>query len=343
MIPAHDEQEQIGETLASLAAQTRPPQHVVVVCDNCSDATADIARVWGAEVVETVDNRHRKAGALNQALAVLLPQLHDDDRVLVMDADSSLDPRFIESADERLAQGDISACGGVFTGKPGGGFVGMLQRNEYSRYARDVARRKGKVLVLTGTATMFRTSVLRAVAQARGDGLLPGTGGLVYDTKVLTEDNELTLAMLHLGHRIVSPRHCRLTTEVMPTWRALWGQRLRWKRGAIENLTDYGWTSVTREYWARQLVSALGVLVTFVYLLALLYGLLVLREIHIYPLWAAVTGIFVLERVVTVRRRGPAQMALASILVVEMVFDVFLQLCQGRAFLESFLRTERRW
>jgi poly-beta-1,6-N-acetyl-D-glucosamine synthase len=78
--------------------------------------------------------------------------------------------------------------------------------------------------------------------------LLPGGAAQVYDTSVLTEDNELTLALLHLGYKVVSPKGCRLTTEVMEPWRDLYRQRLRWKRGPIETLRDYGLTRVTARY-----------------------------------------------------------------------------------------------
>jgi biofilm PGA synthesis N-glycosyltransferase PgaC len=71
-----------------------------------------------------------------------------------MDADSVLAPTFTREAAQRLGEG-VGGVGGVFTGRPGGGFVGMLQRNEYARYERDTARLKGKVLLLTGTATLF--------------------------------------------------------------------------------------------------------------------------------------------------------------------------------------------
>jgi len=39
---------------------------------------------------------------------------------------------------------------------------------------------------------------------------------------------------------MVSPNACRVVTELMPTWRNLWAQRLRWQRGALENLGAYG-------------------------------------------------------------------------------------------------------
>jgi cellulose synthase/poly-beta-1,6-N-acetylglucosamine synthase-like glycosyltransferase len=219
----------------------------------------------------------------------------------------------------------------------------MLQRNEYARYARDVGRLKGKVLVLTGTATLFSAKTLRHVVAARVVGTLPGGAAHVYDTNVLTEDNELTLALLHLGYKVISPKGCRLTTEVMESWGDLYRQRLRWKRGAIENLRDYGLTRVTLSYWGRQLFTFVGIVVTALYFAALTFSLATEHTIQLHPIWLLVTGIFVAERVVTVRSRGPLQMALAAILFVEMTFDVFLQAVHGKAIWDAAFGTERRW
>jgi cellulose synthase/poly-beta-1,6-N-acetylglucosamine synthase-like glycosyltransferase len=342
LIPAHNEEDQIADAIRSLREQGTPPGLVIVCADNCTDGTADEAEAAGARVYETVGNTHKKAGALNQALDLLLPELEDDDAVLVMDADSFLVPTFVAEARRHLRDG-VGGVGGVFTGRDGGGFVGMLQRNEYARYARDVARLKGKVLVLTGTATLFSVRTLRHVVAARVDGTLPGDAPQVYDTNVLTEDNELTLALLHLGYKVISPKGCRLTTEVMESWGDLYRQRLRWKRGAIENLRDYGLTRVTAGYWGRQLFTFFGIVVTVLYLASLGVSLATEHAIQLHPLWLAVTGIFVAERVVTVRSRGPLQMALAGILLVEMTFDVFLQAVHGKAIWDAAFGTERRW
>ncbi|TML74796.1 MAG: glycosyltransferase family 2 protein [Actinobacteria bacterium] len=342
LIPAHNEEGQIGGAIRSLQEQDAPPDLVVVCADNCTDGTALEAVEAGAYVFETVTNEHKKAGALNQALAELLPELADTDAVLVMDADSVLAPTFVSIARAHL-RSDVGGVGGVFTGRPGGGFVGMLQRNEYARYARDVTRQKGKVLVLTGTATLFSAGTLRHVAWARSEGLLPGGSLQVYDTAVLTEDNELTLALLHLGYTVTSPEGCRLTTEVMESWGDLYRQRLRWKRGAIENLFDYGLTRVTVRYWLRQLMTLLGIVVTLAYLVSLGVSLAADGAIQVHPLWMAVTGIFIAERVVTVRSRGALQMLFAAVLLVEMTFDVFLQLVHARAIWDSVRRTERGW
>lgn len=346
LVPAHNEAEQIGDTIRSLFEQTLPPDEILVIADNCTDATVEIATSFdGVRVLETTANRHKKAGGLNQALERLRDEraLDPRDAVLVMDADSALEPGFLEGAVRRLAHGDVAAVGGTFTGKPGGGLVGMFQRNEYARYARDVGRLQGNVLVLTGTATVFRAGVFDHVRWARREGVLPGAADTVYDVHVLTEDNELTLALLHLGYQIVSPIECRLQTDVMTTWRDLARQRLRWKRGALENLADYGWTPITRRYWARQALSLLGVLVISTYLATLVYSIVVVESVTLSPLWLAVTLVFALERVITVRSRGPVQMIVAAIIVIEMAYDVFLQGVQAVAFFQSATNQEKRW
>ncbi|WP_347058975.1 glycosyltransferase family 2 protein [Blastococcus sp. HT6-30] len=400
LIPAHDEGERIAATLAGLRSQTLPPSRIVVVADNCSDDTAAIARAAGAEVFETVGNRDKKAGALNQAWrrrfrrsaaadrraadrrggarrrqgrsfagterrgapidrrgedrrasrerrseGLPRPDAADDDLLLVQDADSQLDAGFLAGAARHvLRDATMGAVGGTFRGDEGGGLVGHLQRNEYARYGRDVRRLKGRCLVVTGTAAMFRAATLREVSTARRDGRLPagdGDGG-IYDTTVLTEDNELTFAILHLGYQVLSPKECTLVTEVMPTWRALWSQRLRWKRGAVENCFQYGLTPITWRYWGRQALTLAGVLVTFAYLGSLLWALLIGGGLRMQPVWLAVTAIFVVERVVTVRDRGWRHM-LAAASMYELVYDLFLQLVHAKAYADAALGRERRW
>ncbi len=273
------------------------------------------------------------------------PDAADDDLVLVQDADSRLDPGFLAGAAHHVLRDDrMGAVGGTFRGDDGGGFVGHLQRNEYARYGRDVRRLKGKCLVVTGTAALFRAATLRRISAARRAGELPrgdGQGG-IYDTTVLTEDNELTFAILHLGYTVLSPKECTLTTEVMPTWRALWQQRLRWKRGAIENCFQYGVTGITWRYWGRQLLTLLGVLVTMIYVGSVVASLFLMGEVTVQPFWLAITGLFVLERVITLQDRGPKHM-LASATMYELLYDLFLQAVHAKAYLDAALRRERRW
>lgn len=346
VVPAHNEQDGLAFTLRALAAQTRPPDLTVVVSDNSTDGTVELAGTFArVAVIETVDNADKKAGALNQILARLMPHLDGDDLILAQDADSVLSGDFIENALVHLMERpEYGAIGGVFAGTRGGGFVGHLQRNEYARYARDVQRMNGKCLVVTGTAALFRAQTLRDVSAARLAGEIPqgdGRGG-VYDTTVLTEDNELSFALLHLGHKIASPANCTLLTEVMESWSDLWNQRLRWKRGAVENCLQYGLTKVTWRYWGRQILTALGLVVTVVYFGTIFWALTLDGGLQIHPFWIGITGVFVLERVLTVRYRGWQQMVLSASMY-ELIIDMFLQAVHAKAYADVAFNSERKW
>ena len=325
LIPAHDEQAIIDKTLESLTLQHRPPDRIIVVADNCTDATVQIARARGVEVIETVGNTQAKAGALNQVLARLLPTTGAQDVVLVMDADSTITPDFLEVALGLLDDDpDLMAVGGLFSGEDGGRLLGQLQRNEFTRYRRVLRRREGRVFVLTGTASVVRAYALTAVAEARGS-LIPGTVGDVYDTLAMTEDNELTLALKSLGAQMTSPSECGVVTEVMPTWGDLRKQRNRWQRGALENIGAYGMTRTTLHYWWQQVGLAYGVIALNSYLLLMVIALLAADGFRWSALWTTIGLIFLVERVVTAWAEGWRGRLVAFPLVIELGYSLFLQ------------------
>lgn len=343
LIPAHNEQASLPHTLTSLREQTLAPLRVLVVADNCTDRTVEVARAHGADVFETVDNAHKKGGALNQALADLLPSMGDNDCVLVMDADSQIGTGFIAEATRRLTDDRaLMAVGGLFEGEDGHGLLGQFQRNEYTRYRREISRRDGRVFVLTGTASVFRASALRAVADARGRDL-PGTPGEVYDTAALTEDNELTIAIKSLGGLTVSPKGCTVITELMPTWRMLWAQRLRWQRGALENLGAYGVTPQTMRYWAQQIAIGYGVIALFVYFALLLLMVLAMDTWVWFPFWLCIGLLFAVERMVTAWRGGWRARVLALLIFPELVYDCFLNLAFLKGVVEIAFGRRATW
>lgn len=343
LIPAHNEEASLPETLRSLQQQTTPPTRVIVVADNCTDGTVLVAREHGADVFETVGNTHKKGGALNQALADLLPVLGDNDTVMVMDADSQIGAGYLSEAIRRFTDDRaLMAVGGLFAGEQGHGLLGQFQRNEYFRYQREIQRREGRVFVLTGTASVFRAAALRAVAQARGTQL-PGREGDVYDTFALTEDNELTIAIKSLGGLTISPRECSVVTELMPTWRMLWAQRLRWQRGALENLGAYGVTPQTLRYWAQQIGIGYGVLALFSYFALLLLMIVAMDTWVWFPFWLGVGVLFAIERVITVWRGGWRARIIAALVFPELVYDCFLNLAFLKGVFEIAFGRRATW
>ncbi len=343
VIPAHNEGSGIAATIGSVAAQSQRPDSITVLADNCSDDTAGLAARAGAQVFRTVGNMDKKAGALNQFLAECLGYMQPDDLVLVMDADTRLDLRFIEHARTLLTRDkSLGAVGGVFVGLPPQSWLEHCQNNEYARYARDVARHAGRVLVLTGTASVFRVQALQQVLVNRGT-MLPGRRGQIYDVESLTEDNEMTLALKHLSWGMISPKECRVWTELMPTVGDLHRQRLRWYRGAIDNLRHYGLTRVTGRYWVQQ-----GTLMLSVAILALLFLIttigLALGSLRVSPIWSGIGLIFIAERVVSSWRTQNTRSRIISLLVFpEFCYDLILQVSFMRALLHSVRGNQATW
>jgi cellulose synthase/poly-beta-1,6-N-acetylglucosamine synthase-like glycosyltransferase len=343
LIPAHNEEASLPVTLASLLTQSHRPERVIVVADNCTDGTVMVARQSGVEVFESVLNTAKKAGALNQALKDVLPGQGDNDIVMIMDADTALDDGFLEHAVARFTSDRaLMSVGGLFYGEEGFGILGQLQRNEYVRYSREIARRRGRVFVLTGTASMFRPAALRAVAENRGV-TIPGAHGDVYDTVALTEDNELTIALKSLGALMTSPAQCTVVTELMPTFGSLWNQRLRWQRGALENIGAYGLTPATSRYWAQQLGIGYSVIALTTFMLLMAVTVAAVNNWIWFPFWQGIGAIFIAERVISVWKGGWRARLLALVLLPELLFDIFLNIVYVKGIIDITLGRKAAW
>jgi cellulose synthase/poly-beta-1,6-N-acetylglucosamine synthase-like glycosyltransferase len=343
LIPARNEAGRIAAAIRGLQVQTRVPDEIITVTNNCTDnmATAIAARDAGAAVLDLRNVKGKKAGALNIGLDEVLPDLDDQDLILVQDADTVLNPSFVEHAAAAMRR-KVGAVGGVFYGEDGGGLLGQLQRMEYQRYAWEIERNGERAVVLTGTATLFRVRVLREIKAARLAGDLPG-GASYYTIDSLTEDDEITKAVKTLGYRTMSPAACTVTTEVMETLPKLWNQRLRWQRGALENLRSYGLTRVTAPYFGKQIMMGAGALAFGLYLTFVALELAYLGHLGMSPFWTAIGGVFVVEKVVSVWRAGWRARLLASVLVVELAYDLFQHAVYFRALVDLALRRAEQW
>jgi cellulose synthase/poly-beta-1,6-N-acetylglucosamine synthase-like glycosyltransferase len=99
LIAARNESAVIEDLIRSVKAQTYPEAFldVIVVADNCTDNTADLARNAGARVYERFD--HNQVGK-GYAMGWLFNRLESEHRIydgyFVFDADNILDAHFVE-------------------------------------------------------------------------------------------------------------------------------------------------------------------------------------------------------------------------------------------------------
>lgn len=128
----------------------------------------------------------------------------------------------------------------------------------------------------------------------------------------------------------------------MPTWGDLWRQRQRWQRGALENIGTYGITSATSRYWIQQSAIGYGTVALSAFILLMVITLLC-GVLAFFPFWAAVGGIFWLERVTTVWRAGWKARGLAALLFVELGYDMFLQAVYVKSLVDIATGQAREW
>ena len=110
LISARNEENVIRQLLESIANQTYPSElvDVYVVADNCTDATAEIAKQCGANVYERFDKiKVGKGYALNYLLKEISRSRGSEyyDGYFVFDADNVLDPHYIEEMNKTFSSG----------------------------------------------------------------------------------------------------------------------------------------------------------------------------------------------------------------------------------------------
>ncbi len=95
LMPAHDEADGIEPAIRAVLAQLGDGDRLLVVADNCSDATAAVARAAGAEVTERNDSARRGKGyALDHGVRWL--EQAPPAAVVILDADCIAAPEALQ-------------------------------------------------------------------------------------------------------------------------------------------------------------------------------------------------------------------------------------------------------
>lgn len=337
IVPAHNEAAQIAETIESLLGQTMPPGRIIVAADNCTDDTVSIARRYPVTVMETVDNAARKSGAMNQAW---LLHAQDADLVLTMDADTTLLPDSIERMIEGLLQArSRAAVCSRYWAKEGTGLVWRLQRLEYARYDDKREIRGWRVQVSSGAASLYRGPLLREVTTRYQR---PGP----WDETSLIEDYGLTLDLKTLGYEVRAAPGSHVLTDTPTSFRSLWRQRQRWGRGGVDECRRRGWTPATRYDIGSYCLFGFSILmrllfVTYVTLLILSPLGLTLSLLGLIPI-----AVLWVDRVTSAWRlpgRDRVDLLIASTLILEDSYGLFLECCTLVAIVRSLRSTHQSW
>ncbi len=169
LMAAHNEEVVIDDSLAAITALV-PRENVHVVSDASTDSTVDLALRHGVNVIETATNVG-KAGALEEGIRTF-GLVERFSVVLLLDADTRLDPGYFQAALPLFDDPDIVAVAGCAHSNwhtPGLSFLGRLVTAHRSRiYALTQRllkygltwRRTNATHIVPGFASMYRTTVL---------------------------------------------------------------------------------------------------------------------------------------------------------------------------------------
>jgi cellulose synthase/poly-beta-1,6-N-acetylglucosamine synthase-like glycosyltransferase len=296
IIPCHNEGPYVASTIRAVLGQSRAPDRVIVISDKSVDNTVEVARSFpGVTVMESVDNKSRKAGALNQALDVAVRTLDEDDFVVCMDGDTIIDTDLLRNAERHMEDDpELAAVSSnhLISEFDTHRYIQLMQAMEYERDRRFVGRRQGRYGCMTGMAAMYR---VRALIEVRN------VHGTFYNEANWTEDWYMTMALKHMRHwRMIRPQDCMAATVPVPTTRLLFTQRVRWARGYLQTLRQFGFTRFTMAPWLKQLglVWSITARILFFWLLWLSRG-------HLAAAWMLpVLLIFIADAVNTAHRAG---------------------------------------
>lgn len=98
VLPCHNEENDLGAALRSVIGQESTVDTILVVSDNSTDRTVEIARSAGVSVIETRGNTAKKAGALNTGIQYLMGRGYLPEFVITGDGDTMYDDQFVKRA-----------------------------------------------------------------------------------------------------------------------------------------------------------------------------------------------------------------------------------------------------
>jgi cellulose synthase/poly-beta-1,6-N-acetylglucosamine synthase-like glycosyltransferase len=276
VVPAHDEAAVIGATLGSLGEALGDRMRVLVVADNCSDATADQARKSGVDVIERRDpERPGKGHALAYAaehLAADPPQV-----LVVLDADCMTDAASLRALVDGAARSN-RPCQAVNLLRPDRNASPMIQLSTFAFVLKNLVRQRGLQRLaarvhLTGTGMAMRFATFRASAGVRSS---------------IVEDLALGLELAETGRAPTLVADAFVWSGASSEGGTLI-QRRRWEGGFLATALRHGPTAFARALRQADLRGLLAALDLMVPPLAL-FAILNVAALAIAVLLTAVSG-----------------------------------------------------
>lgn len=227
-VPAYNEEVVIEKALLSLKEQTYPNLEILVIDDGSKDRTfiksKRLEYDYGNRSLKVYRKKNGgKANAINYGIEHSTGEL-----IMVVDADSKLDPDAVELMAEHFDDEEIAAVAGSVYVSNQNTLLTKLQALEYVEGLNMV--RNGQaflklVNIIPGPIGMFRKSALYEVG--------------LYDDDTFAEDCDVTLKLISHNYKIEFEADAVAYTEAPENLLDLIKQRYRWTRGILQAIRKH--------------------------------------------------------------------------------------------------------
>jgi len=242
LIPAHNEESVIVQTVKSVLASDLKDLRVIVVNDGSADRTGELLDGnFGQDPrVRILHQVNRgKAAALSRALGEAQTEI-----VVTIDADTEIEPDAISKLLRHFSDEKVGAVAGNVKVGNRSRWLTRWQALEYIT-SQNMEKRAFDLLncitVVPGALGAWRTKAIEAA------------GGITADT--VAEDADLTIAIRRLGWHVDYEEEAIAWTEAPETPGVLIRQRFRWTFGTLQSFWKHSDTLFRPKYGTLGLIA----------------------------------------------------------------------------------------
>lgn len=234
IISARNESGVIGQLIDTIKNQTYPGEllDAIVIADNCTDDTAEVARQHGAIVYERFNKEKVGKGfALNYAFQHIADDFGDSfyDAYVIIDADNLLDENYFAEMNKTFCKGYRIMTSYRNSKNFGSNWISAGYALWFMREAKFLNNARmllGNSCAVSGTGFLVSSEIIRE------------RGGWNYH--LLTEDIEFTVDTVIRGETIGYCAGAMLYDEQPTKFDQSWNQRMRWSKGFYQIVANYG-------------------------------------------------------------------------------------------------------
>ena len=246
LVAAHNEGKVVGALLENLKRLNYPKElyDVMVICDNCTDNTAEISRSHGVYAFERFNpNLRGKGYAIEWMLKELwkLPRTYDG--IVMFDADNLVEQDFLIHMNNDLCAGHRVVQAYLDTKNPHDSWITSSYAISYwycNRLWQLPRTNLGLANYLGGTGMCFETTLLKEMG---------------WGATSLVEDLEFTMRCVKRGIKPYFDYDAKVYDEKPLSFNASARQRLRWMQGHFDVARRYFfplvWQGLKEGNWAK--------------------------------------------------------------------------------------------